>query len=99
MARHRCVRDGHHALFDANHHLSAIEALQSPMCNGAQRVLYWNVVRGAQGIVGGEKDLFRGVQGGTFSPYPVLARNIAMVTVAPAASIAAMNAAEDCPVV
>ena len=29
----------------------------------------------------------------------VLARNMAMVTVAPDASIAAMNAADDCPVV
>lgn len=42
----------------------------------------------------------RGVRVGLSGDYRfVFARNMAMVTVAPAACIAAMNAADDCPVV
>lgn len=56
---------------------------------------------GAQGCEGGDSP--KGQIGGqidhqNYLPF-VLARNMAMVTVAPAACIAAMNAADDCPVV
>ena len=50
LARHRCVRDGHHALFDANHHLSADKALSASHATGAeqwywQRGAWWHGVR------------------------------------------------------
>lgn len=56
---------------------------------------------GAQGSEGGASP--KGQRGGQtdhhlYLPF-VLARNMAMVTVAPAACIAAMKAADDCPVV
>ena len=48
LARHRCVRDDSHVLFDANHHISADKAL---LAADVQRsgAWYWQQERG--GIV------------------------------------------------
>ena len=46
LARHRCVRDGHHALFDANHHISADKALSASHAqrSGTMVLAAWGVV-------------------------------------------------------